>query len=251
MSSIPLAEEFPPWWRKLEYHLADRWVKLEQLGRYYFAAQFVRGKIVLDCACGRGMGTNIFQSAGAKQIAACDLWPAAIELAKKQVSAETTKFYLADAECLPFFNDFADVYISLETIEHIRNDKLFLAEAKRVLRPNGIFICSTPNRLFSNPGRRLADKPLNKLHIREYSPAEFLDLLKLNFKQVDLYGQNWQPLLKMKFLISLGKYLPAALTAKINQVLKLPRLIYDTLDYHKVTKGNDCVSFEYLVAVCK
>jgi ubiquinone/menaquinone biosynthesis C-methylase UbiE len=135
MSSIPLAAEFPPWWKKLEYHLADRWVKLEQLGRYYFAAQFVREKIVVDCACGRRMGTKIFLSGGAKQIAACDLWPAAIEIAKMQVSAENTKFYLADAEFLPFPNDFAEVYISLETIEHIRNDKLFLSEAKRVLRP--------------------------------------------------------------------------------------------------------------------
>lgn len=251
MNSIPLAAELPPWWKKLEYHLADRWVKLEQLGRYYFAAQFVREKIIVDCACGTGMGTKIFLSAGAKQVAACDLWPAAIETAKRQVSAENTKFYLADGEFLPFPNDFAEVYISLETIEHIRDDKLFLAEAKRVLRPNGIFICSTPNRLISNPGETSANKPWNKLHIREYSPAEFLDLLKLNFNQVDLYGQNWQPRWKMKFLIFLGKYLPAHWTVRINQLIKLPRLIYDSPECHKVKKGNNWVSFEYLVAVCK
>ena len=55
---------------------------------------------------------------------------------------------LADCnENLPFDNETFDVVIAGEIIEHLINPQLFLSEIKRILKPYGIFIGSTPNAL--------------------------------------------------------------------------------------------------------
>ena len=50
--------------------LSDRgfmptWVRHEHLARYEFAAGYVAGKVVVDCACGDGTGSAQYAKAGA------------------------------------------------------------------------------------------------------------------------------------------------------------------------------------------
>jgi len=49
------------------------------------------------------------------------------------------------AENLPFGSDTLDVVIALHTIEHLYNPGAFIAEITRVLRPEGVFLFTTPN----------------------------------------------------------------------------------------------------------
>jgi ubiquinone/menaquinone biosynthesis C-methylase UbiE len=50
-----------------------------------------------------------------------------------------------DKEKLPFEDNYFDILITGETIEHIVNSNFFLSEINRVLKPKGILILSYPN----------------------------------------------------------------------------------------------------------
>ena len=73
-----------------------------------------------------------------------------------------------------------DTVVSFQVIEHIENDRLFLQEIYRVLKPGGKAIISTPN-----INHTLSRNPW---HIREYTPRQLTSLAKENFDTVDSKG---------------------------------------------------------------
>jgi 2-polyprenyl-3-methyl-5-hydroxy-6-metoxy-1,4-benzoquinol methylase len=69
----------------------------------------------------------------------------------------------------------------LQVIEHIEDDHAFLREIKRVLKPGGKAIISTPNINYT--------LSRNPWHVREYTPAQLKALLEQYFPgQVVLKG---------------------------------------------------------------
>ena len=66
-----------------------------------------------------------------------------------------------------------DVVASLQVIEHLWDQPGFLAECRRVLRPAGTLLVTTPNRLTFSPPNR----PMNPFHHRELDPDELAALL--------------------------------------------------------------------------
>lgn len=226
------------------------WVRNEHLARYEFCKAFVRERVVIDCACGAGIGSEIFSKAGAKQIEAFDLSKEAIDFALKRYGLLNIHFRVGSALKLPLADGFADVYISLETIEHIENDIAFLAEVQRVLKPDGVFICSTPNRIVTNPGKALTDRPWLKYHIREYSETEFMKLLECRFQNVQLFGQNPQRLLKVHIMTKIGKRMPGHGAVRLNQMLKLPSLFFDAFSHHLVQRYTEGRHYECMIALC-
>ena len=73
-----------------------------------------------------------------------------------------------------------DFVVTFQVIEHISDDKFFLSEIKRVLKPGGKLIMTTPNILMS-----LTRSPW---HIREYNPDEMSELVKSIFSNIELKG---------------------------------------------------------------
>jgi len=151
---------------------------------YRFVKEYVRNKQLLDIGCGEGYGTYYLASF-AKEIVGIDYDKAIIDYAKKKYQRDNLTFYATDVKDLANFDNRFDVICSFQTIEHIRNVKLFLENIKNILSDNGIFICSTPNKLDASPH---SDTPLNKFHIKEYFLDEFKELLKSHFKEIDLFG---------------------------------------------------------------
>src|SRR5690606_2276901 len=70
-------------------------------------------------------------------------------------------------------SDTYDSLVSFQVIEHIADDRLFLQELHRVLKPGGQAIISTPNIHFS--------LSRNPWHIREYTPEQLKSLCESIF----------------------------------------------------------------------
>ena len=64
-----------------------------------------------------------------------------------------------------------DLVTAFEVIEHLAAWRDLLSEARRVLAPGGLFLVSTPNRLYYADSRRL-DGP-NPYHVHEFEFEEF------------------------------------------------------------------------------
>lgn len=227
------------------------WVHHEHAARWRFACRYVAGKVIADCACGIGLGSAMFAKAGATQVNAFDLSEEAVIAASANCAGlSAVAVRQADGRHLQLADASIDVFISFETIEHIDDDRDFLREVVRVLRPDGCFICSTPNRSVTMPGKSLTDRPWNPFHVREYNHAEFASLLSERFASTRMYGQNPKPAWRVDALEQLGRVLPGHLGGRINSALKLPRLAYDKEAHHAVIDLPVDGTCEYMVMVC-
>ena len=152
--------------------------------RYEAVAPLVKGKIVLDIACGSGYGTDYLAKNGAKEIIGCDIDKNSITKSQFCYQAPNLKFQTADALKLPFENGKFDLIVSLETIEHFSADKqsVLLQEFKRVLKEDGTLIVSTPN--------SLASREKNPWHLKELNKEELKNLLKEKFLYSRIYEQG-------------------------------------------------------------
>jgi len=160
-------------------------VMQEHIDRYTFALGYVKGKRVLDAACGTGYGARLLAQV-ADRVTGIDISLTAINHARKKYPAVALDFIEGDVIALPFQDSSFDVVVSFETVEHIKEYQKFIKECRRVLVPGGILICSTPNALVSSPGGNVK----NPYHVIEFNPVQFTDLLLGEFALVEMYGQN-------------------------------------------------------------
>lgn len=158
----------------------------EHLARYIFSNQFVKNKIVLDAGCGTGYGSFILSNYGkAKQVIAIDKSAEAIQYAKEKYYAVNIAYDVDDITKLnKIKQNTVDITVSFEVIEHIKKQDLFLKQVKRVLKENGIFIVSTPNKLTYVEN--------NPFHEKELSPEEFTNLLQNYFSNVKILFQTYE-----------------------------------------------------------
>jgi SAM-dependent methyltransferase len=197
---------------------------IEDLTRYRFAAQFVAGQQVLDVACGSGYGSSLLWAQGrARRVAGVDVSSVALESARSFCVPGQIEFALAKADRLPFKDGEFGVVVSIETFEHLPRPDDFLRELRRVLRPGGRAVISTP--LNHSPGRL---RPQNPYHMREYSAGEFVDLLKAVFAHVDLcsqvsdfgYDPLWAPLEKLRGGGIVGSAVKCCTPAVVRQLVR-------------------------------
>ncbi|MBM2815989.1 MAG: glycosyltransferase [Ignavibacteria bacterium] len=160
----------------------------EHWHRYLYASQFVENKIVLDIASGEGYGANVLAKTAAKVIGV-DIDPEAINFSRSKYRKANLNFILGSVDDVPLKeNNSIDVIISFETIEHVgeKEQIKFLQEVKRLLKPDGLFIVSTPDKLYYSELPEFN----NGYHIKEFYYDEFLDFLKIHFKYVEDLGQK-------------------------------------------------------------
>lgn len=156
------------------------------LERYRFAKQFVENKIVLDIACGVGYGSHLLSTQGkAREVTGVDISYEAIETANNTYQSKNISFKLTQGEQLPFDDNYFDVIVSYETIEHTISPLNFLFELSRVLNDNGILIISTPNKRFHSI---LKKRPWNPYHVTEFYPMQFREILIKYFPKIEYWG---------------------------------------------------------------
>ncbi len=156
----------------------------ESAARYAFAAPRVRSLSVLDVASGSGLGADFLLAEGARLVIGAERSAAALRCARAYSAAPGPYFVRADALVLPFRDAAFDAVVSFETIEHLRDARGLLAEYRRILRRSGCLYLSTPNRALT---RWL---PPNPFHVREFTPAEIMELVGQHFATVTCFWQR-------------------------------------------------------------
>jgi ubiquinone/menaquinone biosynthesis C-methylase UbiE len=149
---------------------------IEHLHRYAIAMDYVKGKAVLDIACGEGYGSNLL-SKNAREVTGIDLDSKTINHASKKYSKNNLKFIQGKVEDIPAADSSFDVVISFETLEHTNEHEKIFQEIKRILKPGGLLIISTPEKKY------YTDVPAsqNPFHVKEIYEHEFIDLVKDHF----------------------------------------------------------------------
>jgi len=160
-------------------------LQLEHLHRYLLAARMVAGKSVLDIACGEGYGSAMLAAAAAG-VTGVDISPEAITQAQARYRLGNLEFREGSCAAIPLPDTSVDIVVSFETIEHHDQHELMMREIKRVLRPGGALIISSPDKL------EYSDRPRyrNPHHVRELYREEFAGLLGAFFRNHAIYGQR-------------------------------------------------------------
>jgi ubiquinone/menaquinone biosynthesis C-methylase UbiE len=165
---------------------SDLWS--EHLARYAFARRFARGKNVLDAGCGTGYGSAELANE-ARSVTGIDLsFEAANYAAANYRLLPNLHFATASCEQLPFRPEAFDLVAGFEVIEHLAGYRAFVTEAARVLKPDGLFVVSTPNKHYYAE-TRAATGP-NPYHQHEFEAEEFECELKAAFGHVCMMVQN-------------------------------------------------------------
>lgn len=230
---------------------------LEHVSRYSFASKFVKKKLVLDIACGTGYGTEYLLKKGyARKVYGGDISPESINYAKKRYKNKNLVFRVMRAEKMPFKDNFFDVIVSFETIEHLEKYREFLFECRRVLKRGGRIIISTPNKKVSSP---FTKNPCNPFHIKEFYLQEFKDLLNNFFVVEGVYGQK---LVKYTFwfklrqlfgftIIKIKKIYPKIIET-IKLFVKMKKVEKNKLDkIIKIDNMNKKIEPTYMILVAK
>jgi SAM-dependent methyltransferase len=157
----------------------------EHMHRYAFAGQFVRGKTVLDAACGEGYGSALL-SRYANAVTGVDLSERAIEHARQRYPLGNLEFHQGDCCRLSYEDQSFDCIVSFETIEHLEDQRKMLAEFERVLKPSGFLLISSPDKSVYSDEREFK----NPHHVRELYADEFRDLLSGRFPVIRMFGQK-------------------------------------------------------------
>lgn len=166
-------------------------ISYEHWHRYLYASQFCKDAVVLDIASGEGYGSFLL-TASAKKVIGIDKNRELIDHASEKYKTHNLEFICARADSVPI-KGYAifDVVVSFETIEHLGEveQQEFLKEIKRLLKPEGIYIVSTPDKSIYCD----IQGSINKFHVKEFTIQEFQKFLSGYFTDIQLYGQKIYP----------------------------------------------------------
>lgn len=101
------------------------------------------GQAVLDVGCGEGWFSEALREAGADPIAV-DVAAEALRRAERRVPGLATRLWAHD-EALPLDDNAVDLVWAGEVIEHVADVAPWLSELRRVLRPGGTLLLTTPH----------------------------------------------------------------------------------------------------------
>lgn len=107
------------------------------------------GRTVLEAGCGEGYGADLIAGV-AERVIGLDYDDAAVaHVRSRYPRVESIQGNLAE---LPLPDASVDVVVNFQVIEHLWDQAQFIGECARVLRPGGVLMISTPNRITFSPG---------------------------------------------------------------------------------------------------
>ena len=138
---------------------------------YQRLADRCTGCDVLEAGFGEGYGADLLAGV-ARRVTGVDYDESAV--AHVRARYPRVDALQGNLAALPLPDASVDAVVNFQVIEHLWDQSQFVAECRRVLRPGGRLLMSTPNRITFTPG---SDTPVNPFHTRELNAAELTELL--------------------------------------------------------------------------
>jgi SAM-dependent methyltransferase len=157
---------------------------------YEWIAQRVRGRRVVDLACGEGYGTAVLARTAA-QVTGVDANPEAFEHARLKYAGERVRI---ERDLVERWQGDVDCVVFLQTIEHVHDPDAVLEHVRALIGADGVAFVSTPNVLTLAPAGQARSG--NPWHLVEYRPEEFRSLCSRHFASVALYGLHHARMLR-------------------------------------------------------
>jgi SAM-dependent methyltransferase len=146
---------------------------------YVFSEPFLPPGRILDIGCGIG---HSFERLEPRTTVGLDVEPEVLD-------GQARETVVADMRSLPFADGSFDGAIAAHSVEHVPDPERVVAEAARVVRPGGVAVFVTPNRLtFGRP-----DEIIDPYHYVELSPPELRALCESHFAEVRIFGLFGSP----------------------------------------------------------
>lgn len=121
-------------------------IRYEHMHRYSWSLDIAAGKDVLDIACGEGYGSALMATR-AKSVVGVDISDDAVAHARGRYQQhQNLRFVAGSATAIPLPDACVDVVVSFETIEHLLGHEEMIEQIRRVLRPDGVLVMSSPNK---------------------------------------------------------------------------------------------------------
>lgn len=144
---------------------------------YYLARPYISGDL-LEIGCGEGRGIELLQPLCERYMAVDKIGPILKKLSDRFPGVEFAQMNIPPLSGIP--DGSFDRVISFQVIEHIKDDVAYLEEIKRVLKPGGLALITTPNIKFT--------LTRNPWHVREYLSRELFDKAISVFDEVEIKG---------------------------------------------------------------
>ena len=158
------------------------------LARYEFVLPMVQqSDEVLETACGTGYGSRML-SEKARSVVAIDYSLAALHYARERFAAPNLSHLLMNCHRLGFADQSFDLIVSFEVFEHLEDPQRYLSECRRVLRPGGRLVLSTPNRSAWDLHMRSIGSQY-EYHVNMQNLRGLQNLLARFFHSVVIYSQ--------------------------------------------------------------
>ncbi|MCU0433688.1 MAG: class I SAM-dependent methyltransferase [Bacteroidia bacterium] len=241
--------------------ISDNYVFQRNLFAYHKAAPLIQG-YVLEIGTGTGYGVELIAH-HAQRLITVDKTDPPVDFGK----LPNTEFRKLNAPDFSMFGDSVfDTIISFQVIEHIENDVLFVNEIRRMLKPGGRFIVTTPNRRMS--------LTRNPWHVREYTCSGLKQLLGGVFTEIkpqgiygnarvmNYYEENKRRIARwLKFdVLQLNRWMPRGLLCPVydllnrinrRQLLRTHPLLTKHIratDFSLKAASDDCLDLFYVAA---
>ena len=166
---------------------------------------FLKNLNILDIGCGGGLMSEPLARLGGN-VTGIDASEKNINVAKIHAEKNNLKIKYLNKSPENFYElGKFDIILNLEIVEHVENLDLYIQSCKNLIKKNGIMFTATINRTFASYIKAIigAEYILRWLPIGTHDWNKFIkpeelekNLLKKNFKTIDVRGLEFNPLTK-------------------------------------------------------
>ena len=223
--------------------LAGEKVSQEQVERlchrYYWAGTYCAGRDVLEVACGSGPGLRYLASR-ARSLQAGDYSPEVLAVARQHVGADVD-LRVFDAQVMPYADTSFDVVIIFEALYYVPLPERFVAEARRVLRPDGMLLIVNANKdLFDFNPSPFSHQYHGVIELRQLLTAAGFEPTFYGYVRVDQVSLRQRVLRPIKRLAVALNLIPKTMAGK--KMLK--RLVFGRMTAMPESITGDMVPYQ-------